>query len=452
MIDFASIEWKSILLVVFLLVIALLIIKLLEKKFKLNGEVKRKLFHMSMGIVMLAFPYIFKSVISVGVLGVIALIVLLCLKHTKLKNSFGTILYSVSRESLGEVFFVISVFSIFYLSKGDKLLYSIPILILTFADSTAALIGKNYAKKNLAEETEDAKSLEGSFMFFMVAFMATHVPILLFTNVGREESLIISAIIGFNVALIEMISHTGNDNLLIPLTTYAFLVTHIGMSVEVLRENLIILGAIFFIVTVINRIETLSKLALVEVMVVGYLTISLYGFYAVIPPLMLFLTCMNFPKLREKEKSNLYDSRIIETNVVIGIGICGLVAITGLKAEFFMVYALAYAMHLTVNSFVRFKYFIDMSETDSVLIATSKGILFVFLPSLIVQKAVFGTMPNIYMIIIMVLTILVSALMIKFEKRNVKEEEITVKNGYMHTQIVLVLSVVLYVIQYLHIV
>ena len=346
------------------LVIALLIIKLLEKKFKLNGEVKRKLFHMSMGIVMLAFPYIFKSVISVGVLGVIALIVLLCLKHTKLKNSFGTILYSVSRESLGEVFFVISVFSIFYLSKGDKLLYSIPILILTFADSTAALIGKNYAKKNLAEETEDAKSLEGSFMFFMVAFMATHVPILLFTNVGREESLIISAIIGFNVALIEMISHTGNDNLLIPLTTYAFLVTHIGMSVEVLRENLIILGAIFFIVTVINRIETLSKLALVEVMVVGYLTISLYGFYAVIPPLMLFLTCMNFPKLREKEKSNLYDSRIIETNVVIGIGICGLVAITGLKAEFFMVYALAYAMHLTVNSFVRFKYFIDMSETE----------------------------------------------------------------------------------------
>ena len=35
---------------------------------------------------------------------------------------------------------------------------------------------------------------------------------------------------------------------------------------------------------------------------------------------------------------------------------------------------------------------------------------------------------------------------------DVKEEEITIKNGYMHTQIVLVLSVVLYVIQYLHIV
>ena len=446
------IELGSILLVVALLLIALLVIKLFEKKWNLNAEVKRKLFHMSMGVVMLSFPYIFESVISVGVLGVIAFIVLFCLKHTKLKNSLGTILYSVSRESLGEVFFVISVFSIFYLSKGDKILFSIPILVLTFADSIAALIGKNYAKKNLAEETEDAKSLEGSFMFFMVAFMATLVPILLFTTVGREETLIISTIIGFNVALIEMISHTGNDNLLIPLTTYAFLATHIGLGVEVLRENLIILGVIFFIVTVINRIETLSKIALVEVMVVGYLTISLYGLYAVIPPLMLFLTCMNFPKLREKEKTNLYDSRIIETNVVIGIAICGFVSITGMKAEFFMVYALAYAMHLTVNSFVRFKYFIDMSEVDSVLLAFSKGLIFVFLPSLIVQKVIFNFTPDIYMIIIMGFALLLSAIMIMIEKKNVKEEEITVKNGYMHTQIVLVLSVVVYIIQYFNIV
>ena len=446
------IEFGSILLVVALLLIALLVIKLFEKKWNLNAEVKRKLFHMSMGVVMLSFPYIFESVISVGVLGVIAFIVLFCLKHTKLKNSLGTILYSVSRESLGEVFFVISVFSIFYLSKGDKILFSIPILVLTFADSIAALIGKNYAKKNLAEETEDAKSLEGSFMFFMVAFMATLVPILLFTTVGREETLIISTIIGFNVALIEMISHTGNDNLLIPLTTYAFLATHIGLGVEVLRENLIILGVIFFIVTVINRIETLSKIALVEVMVVGYLTISLYGLYAVIPPLMLFLTCMNFPKLREKEKTNLYDSRIIETNVVIGIAICGFVSITGMKAEFFMVYALAYAMHLTVNSFVRFKYFIDMSEVDSVLLAFSKGLIFVFLPSLIVQKVIFNFTPDIYMIIIMGFALLLSAIMIMIEKKNVKEEEITVKNGYMHTQIVLVLSVVVYIIQYFNIV
>jgi len=446
------IEWTSILFVVSLLLLSLAIIKIIESKTDINGEIKRKLFHMSMGLVMLTFPHIFKSVISVGVLGVLAIIVLLALKHTKLKNSLGTILYSVERESLGEIFFVISVFSIFYLSKGNNVLYSVPILILTFADSTAALIGKNYGKKNIAELNEDAKSIEGSFMFFMVAFMATLVPLLLFTTVGREETLIISTIIGFNVALIEMISHTGNDNLLIPLTTYAFLATHINMPVEILRQNLIILGVIFILVTIANRIKSWSKLALVETMVVGYLTITLYGIYAVIPPLMLFFTCMTFPKLRENEKSNIYDARIIETNVVIGIAICGLVAITGMKSQFFMVYALAYSMHLTVNTFVRFKYFLKLSEINSLILAFAKGLVFIFTPSLIIQKIVFGTLPSTFMLVIMILNLFASGLMIMYEKKNVKEEEISIKNGYMHTQIVFILTVLVYGIQYLNVI
>ena len=447
-----TIEWTSILFVVALLLVALIIIKIIEKKANINGETKRKLFHMTMGLVMLTFPYIFESVISVGILGIIALSVLLLLKHTKLKNSLGTILYSVSRESLGEIFFVISVFTIFYLSKGDKILYSIPILILTFADSVAALIGKNYGKKDISEMNEDSKSLEGSFMFFMVAFMATLVPLQLFTTVGREEVLIISTIIGFNIALIEMISHTGNDNLLIPLTTYAFLATHIGLPLESLRMNLMILGAIFVLVTIANRVKAWSKLALVETLVVGYLTVSLYGIYALIPPAMLLFTCMRFPKRREKEKNNLYDARIIETNIVIGCAICGLVAITGLKSEFFMLYALVYAMHLTVNTFVRFKYFCDFSEKNSLILAFIKGLIFVFFPSLIIQKVIFNILPSISILAVMLITLLLSGIMIMLEKKNVKEEEITIKNGYMHTQIVLILAVIVWGIQYFNIV
>ncbi len=446
------IEWTSILFVVSLLFLVLLIIKIIEKKTNINGELKRKLFHVSMGLVMLTFPYIFNSALSVGILGIIALAVLMVLKHSKLKNSLGTILYSVNRESLGEIFFVVSVFTIFYLSKGDVVLYSVPILILTFADSTAALIGKSYGKNNIAELNEDAKSIEGSFMFFMVAFMATLVPLLLWTTVGREETLIISTIVGFNVALIEMISHTGNDNLLIPLTTYAFLATHINLPLEMLRENLIILGAIFILVTIVNRIKSLSKLALVEVIVVGYLTITLYGIYAVIPPLMLFLTCMSFPRLRENEKNNIYDARIIETNVVIGIAICGIVAITGLKSEFFMVYGLVYSMHLTVNTFVRFKYYLKLSEISSLILAFLKGLIFVFLPSLIIQQNVFGTIHSLLMIAVMIVALFISGILIKIEKRNVKEEEINIKNGYMHTQIVFILTILVYALQYFNVV
>lgn len=442
------VEWTSIFLVLILLLISLCIIKLIASKVEINAEIKRKLFHMSMGLVMLTFPYIFKTVLSVGVLGIIALIVLMILKHSKLKDTIGTVLYGVDRNSLGEIFFVISVFVIFYLSKGNKVLYSIPILVLTFADSVAALIGKNYGKKNIAKLNEDAKSIEGSFMFFMVAFMATLVPLLLFTTVGREETLIISTIIGFNVALIEMISHTGNDNLLIPLTTYAFLSTHINMSLEILRNNLIILGVIFILATIANRIKTWSKLALVEAMVVGYLTVTLYGLYALIPPMMLFFTSMIFPKLRESEKNIVYDARIIETNVVLGVAICVIVAITGMKQELFMIYALVYSMHLTVNTFVRFKYFVKLRESASLISGFLKGLVFVFLPSLMIQKKVFEVVPTNSILNLMVIMIFISGIIIKIKKRNVEKEETSIRNGYMHAKIVLVLTLITYVIQY----
>ena len=127
------IEWKSMLFVIVILFIALIIIKLVEKRANLKGEVKRKIFHITMGI--------FKSSLSVWILGVFAIGVMYVLKNTKLKQSIGSVLYSVDRESMGEIFFILSIFIIFYLSKGDKILYSIPILILTFADSVAALIG-----------------------------------------------------------------------------------------------------------------------------------------------------------------------------------------------------------------------------------------------------------------------------------------------------------------------
>lgn len=442
------IEWTSILFILLLLSVDLIIIKLIEKKTNISGELKRKTFHITMGLSMLTFPYIFSSIYSVAILAFVAIIVLTILKKSKLKNTLGTVIYSVERESWGEIFFVISVFAIFYLSKGDKILYSIPILILTLADSVAALVGKNYGKKDISYMNEDTKSIEGSFMFFMTAFMITLVPLLLYTNVGREETLIISSIIGFNVSLMEMVSHSGNDNLLIPLTSYAFLVTHINLNVESLRLNLVILGAIFLLVTIANRVKTLSKLAIVETLVVGYLTVTLYGIYGIFPPLILFLTCLRFPKLKENEKDNLYDARIIETNVLIGIIIAGIAAVTGWKSEFFMIYSLAYSMHLSINTFVRLKYYFNLKNSESVLVAFLKGFSFIFIPSLVIQSLVLNVKVNMFLVILSSVMLFISCILIMVAKRNVKQEEISIKNGLIHMKIVAVLIGIMTILQF----
>lgn len=443
-----KINWLSILFVGTVLFLALLVINLIDKNKKMNSELKRKMFHVTMGLTTLLFPYIFDNIISLAILAVIAVLVLFVIKHTNLKKGIGDALYGVKRESLGEVFFCISVFLIFYLSKGDKILYSIPIIILTFADSAAALIGKKYAKESLASVNEDAKSIEGSFTFFIVAFMATLVPLLLFTTVGREETLIISVIIGANVSLVEMISHSGNDNLLIPLTTFAFLSTHINMSIVSLRQNLIILVVIFVLVTIANKIKVWSKLALVETLVIGYLTIILYGVYAVFPPLMLFLTALRFPKIRENEKSNLYDINMIGINAVIGTAICGIVALLDIRSDFFIVYLLAYSLHLAINSFIRFKYYFYMSQSSSLIFAFAKALGFIFLPGLILQKIFLGGVPSISACLVGIALLLLGTLIILIEKMNVEKEEFSVKNGYLQLRIVLLMVSMLGVIQY----
>lgn len=435
------IEWKSMLFVLVVLGIMVGIVKLLEKKFNLKAETKRKLIHMSMGFTMLTFPYIFTSTWSVGILAGIALVVMYLLKNTGLKKTLGTVLFDVERKSLGEVFFILSVFFIFYLSQGNPVSYSIPILILTLADSTAALVGKSYGKNKLNENNEDAKSFEGSFMFFMVAFMCTLVPLLLFTEVGREETLVISAIIGLNVAIIEMISHTGNDNLLIPLTSYAFLATHLTLNTHDLRRNLIILAVMYVIIMIVNKIKVFSKLATVEVLVVGYLTIILYGLYAVIPPALLFLTALTLPRLNTKEKENVYDSRIIETNILIGIAICGIVAITGWKKEFFMTYATCYSMHLIMNTYIRLRYYFDFSDFKSVVLAVLKGLVCIFLPSMLIQKLVFGEVMD-YVLIFMVVMQIACGIAAYVSRANVKKEEFSIDNGYYNTRIILALTII----------
>ena len=441
------IEWKGMLIVLAVIFIVMLIIKIADSEVHFHPEIKRKMFHIAMGLTMLTLPYLFKTTLSVGVLAIIALAIMYVLKNTRLKDSIGNVLYGVERNSLGEVFFIISVFALFYLSKGDKILYSIPILILTFADSAAAIIGTRYSKKSLAQYFEDPKSIEGSFAFFVVAFIVTLSSLLLFTEVGREETLLVSFILGLTVSLIEMISHTGNDNLLIPLTTFAFLNTLIKLDVETLRINLLIIILIYIIVKIATNVKVFSKLALVEAIMVGYLTIVLYGPYALIPPTLLLLTVMRFPKLKKIEKKNLYDARIIESNVIVGIAICGIVAITGLKQEFYMIYASCYSMHLIVNTFVRLKYYVKYSQIDSFLIAISKGIGFVFIPSLITQQLVFNKITSPLLIVSMTLTQVISAIMIYFKKKNVKKEVTSISNSFMQMRIVLMMTIVNVIMQ-----
>ena len=244
-----------------------------------SPEKSRKLIHVTLGITTLLFPYLFNSFIPVVFLGIIAFLSLFALRKVKtLRKKFGDGLFGVDRESFGEIYFTISIVLIFVLYKVMNLntvFYLIPISILTFADSTAALIGVKYGTKKISEITEDTKSLEGSFVFFVVAFMCTLIPLQLITNVGRAEVLIISAFVGFMSAMIEMTAHSGNDNITLPFFTFLILQYNFEKNVDELFYVFEIVLFLIIICSIIYKLTKLSKLAIAGSLLYGYLTLIL---------------------------------------------------------------------------------------------------------------------------------------------------------------------------------
>jgi phytol kinase len=206
------------------LLISLLVgLRLLSRRYPLSPEVLRKLFHVGGGLSTLAFPWIFPSYMPVVVLALVTIPALLALKYVRaLRASFGSVLYDIRRASFGEVYFPLSICLLFMLSGHNVLLYSIPVLTLTFADTAAAAVGRRYGRLRYPT-LGGYKSLEGSTAFFTAAYLCSLVPLTLALGGAPLTALFIALTLSLLMTLVEAVSFGGLDNLLIPLLGYLFL-------------------------------------------------------------------------------------------------------------------------------------------------------------------------------------------------------------------------------------
>ncbi len=350
----------------------------------LNPETSRKIIHITMGCVALSFPYIFTYKLSVVCLGVLALAALLFLRKNKvLREGVGTALLGISRRSFGEIYFVISIVIVFVLHKS-VFAYLIPISILTFADSAAALIGTSYGRTNLAHAQEDAKSSEGSLIFFIVAFICTLVPLQLMTETGRAEVLVISFLIGLLAAMIELVSTNGNDNLLLPLLTYGFLRYNSEQSLDILFTNFGVM--LFFSVAIffVYKITNISKLSIVYSLLVAYIIMVQGGMIWILPPLTLFLTFGILPMMKGEEKQLKQTYEVVESNSITGV-ICLWVSVfyPQYRDILYIAFSLSFACHLAVNTYSRFVNFVKTGKSKAIFCALTKAVVFIALPTFV---------------------------------------------------------------------
>ena len=187
----------------------------------LKPEVVRKGLHISMGLTTLSFPWLFDTPWPVVlVAGASAVAFFAFRSHVRIFLRLSRSMEGIKRVSVGEYCFVIATCIVFALAGDDPVLYCIPMLLLTLADSAAALVGTTWGTHRYLT-MGDYKTLEGSAAFFLVAFACIALPLAWFTPATNPESIAVAGLIALAVTVLEAAIGGGFDNLLVPLGAFA---------------------------------------------------------------------------------------------------------------------------------------------------------------------------------------------------------------------------------------
>jgi phytol kinase len=325
----------------------LCILRLYRKWMGADGEWIRKLAHIGTGLLSISLPWLFSSRTPVFIICGASVALLLAIRYLPLiRSRLSGVLDDVDRDSWGEIYFPLSVGLLYQLNHGGKLLYAVPLVVLTLADTVAALTGAEYGKHGYAA-TGATKSMEGSIGFFCAAFFSVNVALVVFSDAGRIETLLISLNIAMIVMLLEAISWRGLDNIFIPLGVYILLRLYLAMPLGQLWNRFRVGAALILFVTAYGRKTTLQGSALLAAALVLYTSWALGGWQWLVSPAILLLAyTFFFPgKITAADRThNVY--------AVLSIASVGFVwlflARIWQQPELLFPYTLAFAIHLAL--------------------------------------------------------------------------------------------------------
>lgn len=172
----------------------------------------RKVAHVGMGLASLSFPFFVSTSSQALCLAFLfsGALVLLRLKHDLLWGG-GSILPASRCDSEGEFYFVAGITVAILFARHNHFVYFSSILMLTFADTAAAFVGRWLGRRHCWSNT---KTLEGSFAFFLVGCLCLFCAALVTKPNG---GLLLMGATCLLATLVEGISKRGSDNLGIPL-------------------------------------------------------------------------------------------------------------------------------------------------------------------------------------------------------------------------------------------
>jgi len=236
-------------------------------------EKTRKMVHLLSGFVCLFFGFLFQSHWTILLLGFSFSLIMILSKKYNLLNS----IHGVSRQSQGGIYFPFAVWLTFLICEKTQHMefYFIGILVLSLADSFAALAGKAYGRIKIRVE-DDQKTLLGSIVFFITAFACILVSMFVLTDLPKYETLLASLYVAILVTVFEFLALQGSDNVFIPLGTVAVLLKITEKPLEEMFYQIVLIFAIFIVTYVILRkIKWIGFSAVIGIALFAYATQAL---------------------------------------------------------------------------------------------------------------------------------------------------------------------------------
>ncbi|MDJ0614347.1 MAG: hypothetical protein QNJ29_11790 [Rhizobiaceae bacterium] len=251
--EFTWLDMWLVPIVIAAILILMYAVRYVAGRYGLGAELQRKIIHVAVGISSLFFPLIFSGPLPVLLLILVAIAVMLTMRRKKSQqDGLGSVLHSVSRPSYGEIYLAASVAILFFRSDVNPVLYVLPMLVITLSDAAAALVGTAYGRIRFAVE-DGTKSIEGAIAFFMVTWICAMIVLLLMSDAGRVNVIILSILIAAFCTLVEADSWRGLDNLFVPIGAHLLLERYMG------EEPLTLLLIASFFATMIFTVTRFSS-------------------------------------------------------------------------------------------------------------------------------------------------------------------------------------------------
>ena len=229
-------------------------------------EHTRKLVHLGGSAIGVFLPLLVTSPLVAFILTASLSLLFFVTSKGKLLRSVG----GIKRSSRGSEYYPLAVFLVFVLAGDEYWRYLASLLVLGVADAFAALVGGEYGRIRYTVEDE-SKSLEGSLVFLVVAFLAIQLPMMLLTELDPQTIVLSSLLVALVVTGFEAISLRGADNLFVPIATCVILgkiTTKPVSEIAFQNASLITLAIVFGVAA--HRVPALNVGATIAVLLFTY--------------------------------------------------------------------------------------------------------------------------------------------------------------------------------------